>query len=151
MSVQLVICHVILSTTVSVFLSIFVSFNHTSSLSFLHFHPFFWNGLFILFLCPLWSFGCPGPGKGCSCAPILLLGSGGPRRWKRTLANGVLCVHFDTTQLHPSASLIGRRHLAACACVAVCVQLDCTLQSDGQSLESLIAVNLHGWPMRTSL
>ncbi len=112
---------------------------------------FFWNRLFILFLCPLWSFGCPGPGTGCSCAPILLPGSGGPRRWKRTLANGVLCVHFDTTQLHPSASLIGRRHLAACACVAVYVQLDCTLQSDGQSLESLIAVNLHGWPMRTSL
>ncbi len=87
---------------------------------------------------------CPGPGTGCSCAPILLPGSGGPRRWKRTLANGVVCVHFDTTQLHPSGSLIGRRHLAACACVAVCVQLDCTLPSDGQSLESLIAVNLHG-------
>lgn len=66
---------------------------------------FFWIRLFILFLCTLWSFGCPGPGKGCSCAPILLPGSGGPQRWKRMLASGV---HFDITQLHPSASLIGR-------------------------------------------
>lgn len=68
-------------------------FLFTSSLSFCIFwfsSIFFWNCLFIFFLCTLWSFGCHGTGTGCSCAPILLPASGGPRRWKRTLANGVL-------------------------------------------------------------
>lgn len=117
------VCLVSLSYTVWFFQPLYVFFSQSSLCLSIAYHLSFC--IFIHFLCTLWWFGCPGPGTGCSCAPILLPGSGGPQRWKRTLANGVPCVYFDITQLHPSASsLTGRRHLPACSCVAVCVQLD---------------------------